>query len=54
MTFNDDIFLVTGSNGRIGTEVMRALRLRYDNVVGFDRYNADLRATISDVFRRRG
>lgn len=36
MTFNDDIFLVTGSNGRIGTEVMRALRLRYDNVVGFD------------------
>ena len=32
-----DIVLVTGSNGRIGTAVMRRLRERFDNVVGFDR-----------------
>jgi nucleoside-diphosphate-sugar epimerase len=31
-----DIVLVTGSNGRIGTAVMRRLRERFDNVVGFD------------------
>ncbi len=31
-----DIVLVTGSNGRIGTEVMRELRKTYTNVVGFD------------------
>ena len=36
MTFKDDIILVTGSNGRIGSEVMRALRETHDNVVGFD------------------
>ena len=36
MAFNSDIILVTGSNGRIGTAVMKALRARYDNVVGFD------------------
>lgn len=31
-----DIVLVTGSNGRIGTAVMKRLRERFDNVVGFD------------------
>ena len=31
-----DIILVTGSNGRIGTAVMRELRKTYTNVVGFD------------------
>lgn len=31
-----DIVLITGSNGRIGTEVMRELRKTYTNVVGFD------------------
>ena len=31
-----DIVLITGSNGRIGTAVMRRLRERFDNVVGFD------------------
>ncbi len=31
-----DIILVTGSNGRIGTQVMRELRKTYTNVVGFD------------------
>ncbi len=37
MTFKDDIILVTGSNGRIGSAVMAALRRTHDNVVGFDR-----------------
>lgn len=32
-----DIVLVTGASGRIGTAVMRRLRQRFDNVVGFDR-----------------
>ena len=31
-----DIILVTGSNGRIGTAVMRRLSEEFDNVVGFD------------------
>ncbi len=31
-----DIVLITGSNGRIGTAVMKRLRERFDNVVGFD------------------
>ena len=31
-----DIVLITGSNGRIGSAVMRALRKTYTNVVGFD------------------
>jgi nucleoside-diphosphate-sugar epimerase len=33
----DDIVLVTGSNGRIGDAVMRRLRQQFDNVVGLDR-----------------
>ncbi|MGB4859196.1 MAG: heavy metal-binding domain-containing protein, partial [Dokdonella sp.] len=33
----DDIVLVTGSNGRIGSAVMQRLRRRFDNVVGLDR-----------------
>jgi nucleoside-diphosphate-sugar epimerase len=37
MKFEDDIVLVTGSNGRIGGAVMRRLRQRFDNVVGLDR-----------------
>ena len=37
MKFEDDIVLVTGSNGRIGDAVMRRLRRRFDNVVGLDR-----------------
>lgn len=37
MNFNDNIILITGSNGRIGTAVMQRLRERFDNVVGFDR-----------------
>jgi len=36
MKFKDDIVLITGSNGRIGTAVMQRLRERFDNVVGFD------------------
>ena len=32
-----DIVLITGANGRIGTALMRRLRERFDNVVGFDR-----------------
>lgn len=36
MKFKDDIILITGSNGRIGTAVMQRLRARFDNVVGFD------------------
>ena len=32
-----DIVLITGSNGRIGSAVMRELRKTYPNVVGFDR-----------------
>jgi nucleoside-diphosphate-sugar epimerase len=36
MNFKDDIILITGSNGRIGTAVMKRLRERFDNVVGFD------------------
>lgn len=31
-----DIVLITGSNGRIGTALMKRLRERFDNVVGFD------------------
>ena len=31
-----DIVLITGSNGRIGSAVMRAMRKTYTNVVGFD------------------
>ena len=31
-----DVVLITGSNGRIGTAVMRELRKSYSNVVGFD------------------
>lgn len=31
-----DIILITGSNGRIGSAVMRELRKTYTNVVGFD------------------
>lgn len=31
-----DIILVTGSNGRIGTAVMRQLSKQFDNIVGFD------------------
>ena len=31
-----DIVLVTASNGRIGTAVMKRLRESFDNVVGFD------------------
>ena len=31
-----DIILITGSNGRIGSAVMRELRKTYSNVVGFD------------------
>lgn len=38
MSFNDHIILITGSNGRIGTAVMRKLRERLDNVVGLDRH----------------
>lgn len=37
MKYQDDIVLVTGSNGRIGSAVMRRLRRRFDNVVGLDR-----------------
>lgn len=37
MKHQDDIVLVTGSNGRIGSAVMRRLRRRFDNVVGLDR-----------------
>ncbi len=37
MKHQDDIVLVTGSNGRIGSTVMRRLRRRFDNVVGLDR-----------------
>lgn len=33
----DDIVLITGSSGRIGTALMQRLRKRFDNVVGFDR-----------------
>ena len=36
MTPSGDIILVTGSNGRIGTAVMRELRKTFTNVVGFD------------------
>ncbi len=36
MNSKGDIVLVTGSNGRIGTAVMKRLRERFDNVVGFD------------------
>ena len=36
MNFKDDIILITGSNGRIGSAVMKRLRERFDNVVGFD------------------
>ena len=36
MTLKGDIVLITGSNGRIGTAVMKRLRERFDNVVGFD------------------
>ena len=32
-----DIVLITGANGRIGTALMKRLRERFDNVVGFDR-----------------
>jgi nucleoside-diphosphate-sugar epimerase len=32
-----DIVLVTGSNGRVGTAVMRQLSEKFHNVVGFDR-----------------
>ena len=31
-----DIVLITGSNGRIGTAVMRELSKTFTNVVGFD------------------
>lgn len=37
MKHQDDIVLVTGSNGRIGSAVMRRLRRRFDNVVDLDR-----------------
>jgi len=37
MNETDDIVLITGSNGRIGTAVMRRMREQFDNVVGFDR-----------------
>ena len=37
MQFKDSIILITGANGRIGTALMRRLRERFDNVVGFDR-----------------
>lgn len=37
MEFKDDIVLITGSNGRIGTAIMEQLSKRFDNVVGFDR-----------------
>ncbi len=37
MKYQDDIVLVTGSNGRIGSAVMRRLRQSFDNVVGLDR-----------------
>ena len=36
MNTKDDIVLVTGSNGRIGTALMQQLRKRFNNVVGFD------------------
>ena len=32
-----EIVLITGANGRIGTALMRRMRERFDNVVGFDR-----------------
>ncbi len=37
MEFKDDIVLITGSNGRIGSAIMEQLSKRFDNVVGFDR-----------------
>jgi len=37
MEFKDSIILITGANGRIGTALMKRLRERFDNVVGFDR-----------------
>ena len=36
MNQKEDIVLITGSNGRIGTALMQRLRERFDNVVGFD------------------
>ena len=32
-----NIVLITGANGRIGTELMRRLSARFSDVVGFDR-----------------
>jgi len=37
MKAKDDIILITGASGRIGDAVMRRLRKRFDNIVGFDR-----------------
>ena len=36
MSTRGDIVLITGSNGRIGSAVMKRLSARFDNVVGFD------------------
>lgn len=36
MRHQDDIVLVTGPNGRIGSAVMRRLRRRLDSPVGLD------------------
>jgi nucleoside-diphosphate-sugar epimerase len=36
MSTRGDIILITGSNGRIGSAVMKRLSERFDNVVGFD------------------
>ncbi len=46
------IVLVTGSNGRIGTEVMRRLTGRFSDVVGLDRSMSDPHAALVELAAR--